>query len=97
MKRSEIRQYETDDKIKVTWNVSDGAHTCTGVKINEGKCTSCSICSFAYSNTASHANDTITDFKISADCTNLPLGRNVTCEDYLPVYYPFDVRLKMPV
>lgn len=46
---------------------------CTGVTINNQPCQRCVYCE----------NDLF-----SADCTNIPNGRNVYCESIVPIFYP---------
>jgi hypothetical protein len=91
--QADWKQYETGQEVEVSWNASDATtFACNDVTVNGSSCSSCAICEFVF--IASDGNSTVVfeKFMLSADCTNLPNGRNAVCEDFTPVFYPLLVR-----
>jgi hypothetical protein len=75
-------QLEVEKQHHVGFNVrverNGTSNECLVVAVNKNACNSCTYC-------ASSETDGDT---YSADCTNLPMGRNVTCESTLNVFFP---------
>jgi hypothetical protein len=91
---SEWNNYKTGEYVDVSWNKTDtGRMNCNDVSVNGQKCSSCSICDFIFVAATGTSAVVIQTLKLSADCSNLASGRNAVCEDYLPVFYPKEVRL----
>jgi hypothetical protein len=75
-------QLEVEKQHHVGFNVrverNGTSNECLVVAVNKKACNSCTFCA-----TSETDGDTY-----SADCTNLPMGRNVTCESTLNVFFP---------
>jgi hypothetical protein len=87
-------KYETDEKITVEYNyfASGTLPNCTNVKSGNKKCNSCTFCTFSFTINSDGTDVDVTDVTLTADCSNVKYGRNLTCSAYSPVFYPLEVR-----